>query len=320
MVLRDAAGLVADSLNYGGSSTRGSPRATRARREPGRAAATPPLTAGAGKSASRHPDGTDTDSNCIDFIVTNDPTPGAANQGLALDPGPGSRCRRRRPAARRTTSSTTTPMTSWSPRRSRPAARPPTSRTRPSSRRPGWPTRAASRSSRSTSPATTCGTRTSSSTCSRTTAAPCSRMDATFCPQAGNSGQGTSFQSVNFPGRYIRQFNSRRLPRQRWPARDQPLGHRYRLDGRHELAGGHAMDTGIGQHFAFAARAPPGTPSSASGAIADLARQYADFPLATADASVIAAAERLSATHGFRAVVRPCRSRCRSAGCGTARP
>ncbi len=32
-------------------------------------------------------------------------------------------------------------------------------------------------------------------------------MDATFCPQAGNSGQGTSFQSVNFPGRFIRNFN-----------------------------------------------------------------------------------------------------------------
>jgi len=54
--------------------------------------------------------------------------------------------------------------------------------------------------------------------------------------------------------------------------------------------------------------------------IADLARQYADFPLLTADASVIAAAERLGATHGFRAVVRPCRSRCRSVGCGRAGP
>jgi hypothetical protein len=33
-------------------------------------------------------------------------------------------------------------------------------------------------------------------------------QDATFCPQAGNSGQGTSFKSVNFPDRYIRAFNS----------------------------------------------------------------------------------------------------------------
>ena len=54
--------------------------------------------------------------------------------------------------------------------------------------------------------------------------------------------------------------------------------------------------------------------------MADLVRQYADFPLATADASVIAVAGCLGAAHGFRAVVRPCRSRRRSVGCGTARP
>jgi hypothetical protein len=34
--------------------------------------------------------------------------------------------------------------------------------------------------------------------------------------------------------------------------------------------------------------------------IADLVRQYADFPLVTADASVIAAAERLGATRGVQ--------------------
>jgi hypothetical protein len=54
--------------------------------------------------------------------------------------------------------------------------------------------------------------------------------------------------------------------------------------------------------------------------IANFARQYAGFPLVTADASVIAATERLGATHGFRAVVRPCRSRRRSAGSGRAGP
>ncbi len=34
------------------------------------------------------------------------------------------------------------------------------------------------------------------------------RSDATFCPQAGKSGQGTSFASFNFPTRFIRHFNS----------------------------------------------------------------------------------------------------------------
>ena len=31
-------------------------------------------------------------------------------------------------------------------------------------------------------------------------------QDATFCPQTGNSGQGKSFQSVNFPTKYIRAY------------------------------------------------------------------------------------------------------------------
>lgn len=34
------------------------------------------------------------------------------------------------------------------------------------------------------------------------------RADATFCPQAGQSGQGTSFASFNFPTRFIRHFNN----------------------------------------------------------------------------------------------------------------
>ena len=34
------------------------------------------------------------------------------------------------------------------------------------------------------------------------------RSDATFCPQAGRSGQGTSFASFNFPTRFIRHFNN----------------------------------------------------------------------------------------------------------------
>ena len=32
-------------------------------------------------------------------------------------------------------------------------------------------------------------------------------QDATFCPTAGNSGVGSSFQSVNFPAKYIRHFD-----------------------------------------------------------------------------------------------------------------
>ena len=32
-------------------------------------------------------------------------------------------------------------------------------------------------------------------------------QDATFCPKAGNNGQGNSFQSVNYPSKYIRHYN-----------------------------------------------------------------------------------------------------------------
>src|SRR5947207_2813433 len=34
------------------------------------------------------------------------------------------------------------------------------------------------------------------------------RQDATFCPEAGRSGPGTSFRSFNFPTRYIRHYNN----------------------------------------------------------------------------------------------------------------
>jgi hypothetical protein len=32
--------------------------------------------------------------------------------------------------------------------------------------------------------------------------------DATFCQQAGKSGQGTSFASYNFPTRFLRHYNN----------------------------------------------------------------------------------------------------------------
>jgi hypothetical protein len=83
MVLRDAHGLVADSLNYGslvdpwaaegyqGSSGTG---------QSGCKAPAPGTAPGAGRSDIRSPDGHDTDSNCTDFISSSNPTPGGANQ------------------------------------------------------------------------------------------------------------------------------------------------------------------------------------------------------------------------------------------------
>ncbi len=95
IVLRDAAGLVADSLNYGGvvdpwaaegyqaasGSNRGgcsvaSPASGRGGRGRGGAAPAGPANA---RSAGRISDGTDTGSNCGDFQLQS-PTPGAPNQ------------------------------------------------------------------------------------------------------------------------------------------------------------------------------------------------------------------------------------------------
>jgi hypothetical protein len=82
MVLRDANGLVADSLNYGSLVDPWLAEGYQGKSGAGQAGCTvtPPSTAtGAGSSAVRYPDGADTDSNCTDFTTSNNPTPGRAN-------------------------------------------------------------------------------------------------------------------------------------------------------------------------------------------------------------------------------------------------
>jgi hypothetical protein len=90
MVLRDASGLVADSLNYGlvvdpwsaEGYQAGSPGS-------GCKAAVPASTGANGRSMARFPDGADTDSNCGDFRSSSgtftDPTPGTANFVTTVD-------------------------------------------------------------------------------------------------------------------------------------------------------------------------------------------------------------------------------------------
>jgi hypothetical protein len=97
IVLRNAAGLVVDSLNYGGLvdpwAAEGY-QATSGAGASGCSVPTPsvgrgfgfgfggrggPLTSGPNKSAGRFPDGTDTDSNCDDFLLQNDTTLAAAS-------------------------------------------------------------------------------------------------------------------------------------------------------------------------------------------------------------------------------------------------
>ena len=90
MVLRDAAGLVVDSLNYGGLVDPWAAEGYQAKSGAGQSGCSVP-TPGAGsgfgfgrrggmaasapnKSSGRFPDGTDTDSNCQDFLLQNDTT------------------------------------------------------------------------------------------------------------------------------------------------------------------------------------------------------------------------------------------------------
>jgi hypothetical protein len=99
MILRDAAGMVADSLNFGevvdpwaaegyqagGGSTKNGCRAPSPIASPGRpgrggaGGGDPAAAAAPSRSAGRTADGADTDSNCTDFRVQT-PTPGAPNQ------------------------------------------------------------------------------------------------------------------------------------------------------------------------------------------------------------------------------------------------
>ncbi|HEY3957205.1 MAG TPA: arabinofuranosidase catalytic domain-containing protein [Streptosporangiaceae bacterium] len=82
MVLRDAQGVVADSLNYGGLvdpwAAEGY-QGTSGAGQDGCFAPAPGTASGAGSSDIRLPDGSDTDSNCTDFTTSSNPTPGAAN-------------------------------------------------------------------------------------------------------------------------------------------------------------------------------------------------------------------------------------------------
>jgi len=94
MVLRDASGLVVDSLNYGGlvdpwaaqgyQAASGAGRggcsvASPAGGRGGRRGAAAPAEGAPNRSAGRIADGADTASNCADFQLQN-PTPGAPNQ------------------------------------------------------------------------------------------------------------------------------------------------------------------------------------------------------------------------------------------------
>ncbi|MBM0225039.1 AbfB domain-containing protein [Micromonospora sp. ATA51] len=211
MVLRDAQDLVVDSLNYGTMVdpwTAEGYQATSGAGQSGCRVTNPGTTGANGRSAARFPDGNDTDSNCGDFQTASGPTPGASNDvSFTLSPGP------------RVSLQTTTPSGSSN----------------------------YMQHSSTTTSVVTAAVTAASSTADKQNAtfvkaaglanpncfsfeavnrpgnylrhqgfvvslqpddgSTLFSQDATFCQVAGNSGQGVSFQSVNYSTRYLRAYN-----------------------------------------------------------------------------------------------------------------
>lgn len=207
MVLRDAAGRVSDSLNYGrlvdpwlAEGYQGASGTGRA----GCTAAVPAVTAGDGTSAARYPDGADTDSNCADFMTTRKPTPGASNES-ALDPGPLVSLKPAAPDSSSylrhedggngvllsdVTASSSTALKQDATFVKTAGLDDPTCVSFESVNRPGSYLRHENFVLH----------------LQPDDGSSLFAQDATFCPKAGNSGQGTSYQSVNFPTKYIRAY------------------------------------------------------------------------------------------------------------------
>ena len=207
IVLRDGQGRVADSLNYGGLVDPSAAEGYQGGTGSGCSVAAPGTASGAGRSASRFPDGSDLDSNCTDFMTSRNPTPGAANM-FALDPGPLVSVQATAPGS---TSDyikhddlddlvVTAPITASSTSTDKQDATfveaaglaNPNCVSFESINRPGSYLRHQNFQFH----------------LQPSDGSALFAQDATFCQMPGNSGQGVSFQSVNFTTRYIRAFEN----------------------------------------------------------------------------------------------------------------
>jgi hypothetical protein len=211
MVLRDAGGRAADSLNYGGivdpPAAEGYQGASGAG-QGGCFAHTPVSASGIDRSDVRLPDGNDTDSNCSDFTVTNHPTPGDANQGITLDPGP-------RVSLQATNNGASSGYLKHDDSDDLVVVAPVTANSSSTDKQDATFVEAAGLANPNcvsfesvNKPGSYLRHQNFQFHLQPNDGSSLFSMDATFCPGPGNSGQGTSFQSVNFPGRFIRNFNN----------------------------------------------------------------------------------------------------------------
>jgi hypothetical protein len=209
MVLRDGQGNVADSLNYGAIvdpwAAEGYQGASGAG-QGGCFAPSPILAAGAGTSVTRFPDGSDTDNNCLDFLRTGTPTPGAETS-ITLDPGP-------RVSLQATASGSTPLYIRHDDFDDLVVTGPVTTSSSAADKQDATFVEAAGLANPScvsfesvNRPGSYLRHQNFQFHLQPNDGSSLFSTDATFCPATGNNGQGMSFQSVNFPGRYIRVFN-----------------------------------------------------------------------------------------------------------------
>jgi len=211
MVLRDARGLVADSLNYGAIVDPPAAEGYQGASGAGQAgcfAPTPVSALGVDRSDVRLPDGNDTDSNCGDFTVTNHPTPGDANQGITLDPGP-------RVSLQATSNGASSGYLKHDDSDDLVVVAPVTAASSGTDKQDATFVEAAGLANPNcvsfesiNKPGSYLRHQNFRFHLQPNDGSALFSMDATFCPGPGNSGQGTSFQSVNFPGRFIRNFSN----------------------------------------------------------------------------------------------------------------
>jgi hypothetical protein len=207
MVLRDAQGRVADSLNYGSLVDPTAAEGYQGGTGSGCTVAAPGSASGAGRSASRFPDGNDTDSNCADFITSSNPTPGGANL-FTLDPGP-------LVSLQATTPGSTSDYIKHNDSDDGVITAPVTSGSSNTDKQDATWVEAAGLANPScvsfesiNKPGSYLRHQNFQFHLQPNDGSALFSQDATFCQMPGNSGQGVSFQSVNFTTMYIRTFEN----------------------------------------------------------------------------------------------------------------
>jgi hypothetical protein len=207
MVLRDADDHIADSLNYGILVDPWTAEGYQGGTGNGCVVAAPSSASGAGRSASRFTDGKDTDRNCADFITSGNPTPGAVNR-FALDPGPLVSLQAAPPGS-------AAGYIKHNDNDDGVALAPVTAGSSGTDKQDATFVETAGLANASCvsfesidRPGSYLRHQNFQLHLQPSDGSPLFAQDATFCPGAGNSGQGMSFQSVNFPGRYLRTFEN----------------------------------------------------------------------------------------------------------------